>query len=107
MLDLEAVPHHYEEAVTLLANWHRDLEDASFTAYSFPDPQGASVRLLEVSDRFPSVDAIRPVRFGQSADFPFPSAVAQVASRDWQRIESGSLPLPEGWHFGDRRHVIV
>ena len=105
MINLEAVPTRYEDAVALLANWHRDREDLHFAAYSFPDPEGAAVRLVEVSSRFPSVDAVRPLHFGRSADFPFPSAVALVSIQNWDQIASGNLALPEGWSLQSARQV--
>jgi len=105
MLNLEAVPHRYEDAVALLANWHRDRDYAGFAAYSFPDPEGVVVQLVEVSDHFPSMDAVRPIRFGRSADFPFPSAVALVSVQDWAKILNGSLMLPEGWSLKDVQRV--
>ena len=105
MLNLEAVPRHYEDAVLLLANWHRERGDASFAAYSFPDPGGLVVRLVEVSDRFPIADTVRPLRFGRSADFPFASAVALVSVQDWANILSGSLMLPEGWSLQNVQRV--
>ena len=105
MLDLEAIPRHYEDAVLLLANWHRERGDAGFAAYSFPDPEGLVVRLVEVSDRFPATDAVRPIRFGRSADFPFASAVALVSIQDWANVLSGSLALPAGWSLRNVQQV--
>ncbi len=105
MLNLEAIPRHYEDAIVLLANWHRERDDADFAAYSFPDPEGAVVRLVEVSDRFPTTEAVRPIRFGRSADFPFPSAVALVSAQDWAKVLNGSLTLPEGWSLQDVQRV--
>jgi len=105
MVNLEVVPHSYSDAIALLAGWHQDRDDLGFAAYSFPDPEGEVVRLVEVSNLFPSVDAVRPIRFGRSADFPFPSAVALVSVRDWARILDGSLTLPEGWSLEDVQRV--
>ncbi len=105
MLDLEAVPNRYEDAVLLLANWHRDRDDRTFAAYSFPDPRGNEVRIVEVSERFPRTEEVRPVRFGRSAEFPFPSAVALVSAQDWLRVLSGFLTLPEGWPLEGHQKV--
>ena len=105
MLNLEAVPRYYEDAVVLLANWHQERGDANFAAYSFPDPEGLVVRLVEVSDHFPTADAVRPIRFGRSADFPFASAVALVSGQDWTKVLSGFLTLPEGWSLQNVQRV--
>lgn len=105
MLNLEAIPRTYENAVVLLARWHWERDDADFAAHSFPDPEGVTVRLVEVSKRFPTVDAVRPIRFGRSADFPFPSAVALVSPQSWANILGGSLTLPEGWSLEDVQRV--
>ncbi len=105
MLDLETVPRRYEDAVVLLAGWHRDREDANFTAYSFPDPDGLVVRLVEVSNQFPAADAVRPIHFGRSAEFPFLSAVALLSVQDWAKVRSGFLPLPAGWTLESARQI--
>ena len=97
MLNLEVTPYQYEDAVVLLASWHRERGNIGFAAYSFPDPEKIAVRLVEVSDYFPAADSVRPIHFGRSTDFPFPSAVALLSSQDWERVLNGSLSLPMGW----------
>lgn len=105
MLNLEAVPRHYDDAVALLANWHR--EGTGFAAYSFPDPEGVVVRLVEVSDRFPTLNAVRPIQFGRTLDFPFPSAVALLSAEDWANVQQGLLLLPSDWLLQDVQRVQI
>lgn len=79
MLNLEAVPRHY----------------------------GVIVRLVEISDRFPTLNAVRPIQFGRSLDFPFPSAVALLSAEDWANVQKGLLLLPSGWSLQDVQRVQI
>ncbi len=105
MLNLEVTPYQYEDAVMLLASWHRERGETGFAAYSFPDPERVAVRLVEVSANFPTTDSVRPIHFGRSADYPFPSAVALLSAQDWDKVLSGSLPLPAGWFLESVQQV--
>ena len=116
MVDLDAVPRTYDEAVRLLASWHAGLGD-DVVFYEVPDPDGRVVRLLEVSDIFPRGGAMRPdaegrmrpiipvFPLGPSADYPFRSEVAQITPDELDDVLSGHLPLSRPWDLSTRRRV--
>jgi hypothetical protein len=58
------------------------------------------VKLLEVNAAT-SPSGIVPVAF--TADpprVPYPSVIVEVTEEEYGRINTGSLPLPEGWSLG-------
>ena len=59
------------------------------------------VKLLEVNPET-STSGIIPIAFGPDPpQIPFPSIVIEVTEAEYERIRSGSLPLPDGWHLAD------
>jgi hypothetical protein len=62
------------------------------------------VKLLEVNPAT-SESGIFPIAF--SADpptIPFPSVVIEVTENELDKIQQGSLSLPDGWHLGEPLH---
>jgi hypothetical protein len=60
MSSTETIPSSYDEAVNTLARWHSGLRQTGLEIYSFPDPDGAVVRLVEVSGGVPRRGRARP-----------------------------------------------
>jgi len=100
----EDIPKTYEEAVRTLARWHLEGLDAA-EVYSFPDPAGETVRLVEVSPRFPASGEPYPFTFGRSKEFPFRSSVIQITPGEWRDVLSQRLALPAEWDVGSRQRV--
>ena len=108
MVDLDAVPRTYDEAVRLLASWHA-AGDEAVEFYEIPDPEGKVVRLIEVSDDFPpgSLDRRRPdgtfervipvYSFPPDVEFPFRHAYVQITSDEWRAALAGTLPFRDDW----------
>jgi hypothetical protein len=94
MIDLNAIPHTYDDAVESLAKWH---QADDIIVYHLPDPEKKIVRLVEVSQRFGDDEELRPIEMGESADFPFRSSVLLVSSADWDRVNREAKPMPTGW----------
>lgn len=105
MTPTDFVPTTYDEAVNTLSEWHAELDRPDLQIFSFPDPDGILVRLIEVSEEFPSSDQVRPITFGASKEFPFRSSVALATPAEWQKVLDGELLLPEGWNVEDRKRV--
>jgi hypothetical protein len=93
----EGVPASYQEAVETLARWHGEDEDPPVIIYSFDDPQEQTVRLLEVSEGFPTTGEAITWAFGQSPEFPYRSEVVMVTPEEWEQIKSGGFALPPQW----------
>jgi hypothetical protein len=59
------------------------------------------VKLLEVNPET-SPSGIFPIAFGPDPPrIPFPSVVIEVTEGEFEEINSGGLPLPEGWRLGE------
>jgi hypothetical protein len=102
---LEDVPNTYDQAVRTLAAWHGEEQDPPVEIYHFPDPQGRTIRFVEVSYIFPSTGKVAPVTMGASVEFPFRSSVALVSPEEWKAVLDGTISLPEGWKREDMAKV--
>ena len=102
MINLNEIPRSYEEAVNLLAAWHESEQGEAVRVLSLPDPNGQTVRFVEVSSDFGDGDQPRPIAMGASKDFPYRSEVILVSEGDWSRLKSG---LPDGWDLDQLKPV--
>jgi hypothetical protein len=105
MSQLDEIPKDYAAAVHKLAEWHTSEDLSDIEIYSFPDPGGQVVRLLEISDGFPSTGKVMAYSFGKSDEFPFRSQVAQITQDEWQSVQKGGMALPTGWDLNARVRV--
>lgn len=93
------------QTARILADAHRSFDPAIIRIVRLIDDaeQDASepIKLLQVNpDTSPS--GIVPIAFGADPPrVPFPSVVIEVTQGEFEKISSGSLPLPEGWHLGE------
>ena len=102
---LEEIPKTYEDAVLALARWHAEGHDQDMDVYSIPDPNKATVQLIEVSGVFPETGHLTPLAMGRSDDFPFKSCVALVTRSEWEYVQRGEIPMPEGWNLAEVEKV--
>ena len=105
MVDLGDIPKSYANAVQTLAKWHGEDDDGPWAICSFPDEDGQTVRLLEVSENVPESDTVMPLVIGPSGEFPFKSAVILLTPREWERVKTGELALPGGWGLKSQKQV--
>lgn len=63
------------------------------------DDPAEPVKLLEVNPDTPRAGVV-PIAFGAAPpEIPFPSVVIEVTEDELEDIQSGSLPLPNGWRL--------
>jgi hypothetical protein len=99
------------EIARKLAQAHRIFEPSISRIVQLVADQDADslepVKLLEVNpETFES--GIWPVVFGADPPrIPFPSVVIEVTEGEYQAIQAGSLPLPEGWRLGETLYPAV
>ena len=87
----------YPTAVRTLVDWHREGEQPPQRIFIFSDPDGQEVRLLEVTVLVPETGELYPIAFGATSELPYRTVVVQVTPDEWEAIEAGEIPLPEGW----------
>lgn len=103
--ETEGIPRTYADAVKILARWQCEGGPADVRAFSFPDPAGQLVRLVEVSEEFMPTGGIRPLTLRASRLFPFKSSVALASPDEWAAVEEGRLGLPGGWDHTTKEQV--
>jgi hypothetical protein len=82
-----------------LALAHREADPLTTRILYFPTAQEREVRLLEVSSELPPLGDALPFHYREAPEhgFPLPVALILLAEEDWRQVESGALPLPDGW----------
>jgi len=105
MATTDEIPKTYDQAIETLAHWHGEGGEEDLEIYSFPDPAGQVVQLLEISSAFAQKGQVVPWRMGRSEEFPFPSEVALITHHEWSEIHQGRLGLPEGWDWASKQKV--
>lgn len=59
------------------------------------------VKLLEVNPET-SPSGIFPIAFGPDPPrIPFSSVIVEVTEGEFEKINAGGMPLPEGWRLGE------
>jgi hypothetical protein len=103
---LEQIPSTYEQAVELLARWHREEVPSMVAIWSYDDPDEKVVRLLEVDELYAPEGEIWSYHFTASETFPFRTEVALVGPEDFAAAEAGTVSLPKGYQKVERRLVF-
>jgi hypothetical protein len=76
------------EFVESLAQLHFDADDEIEQIIWVKSDEERQIRLTE---------SVQAFRFAPSEDVPFPIYIADVRPTEWERIQGGDIPLPEGW----------
>lgn len=96
-------------AARVLAEAHRAEDPATSAVYLASDPQGAEIRLVEVSSSVESTGEVLPFRFRANPDrgIPVESVVVLLSEEEWGRVQRGDLRLPDGWGtFRDLQPIV-
>ena len=103
--DIQQIPQTYEEAVELLARWHREEVPSMVAIWAYDDPAREVVRLLEVDELYAPEGEIWSYHFPASETFPYRTEVALVGPEDFAASEAGTVPLPKNYRGAARRLV--
>jgi len=91
-----------------LAMKHYEIEDGLTTIFRLTDGadaqvvRGTPVKLLEVNVNTPEAGVI-PLGFGPApaSGIPYASIIIEVTPKEFEKIRSNELKLPEGWSIGE------
>ncbi len=86
-----------KEFVESLAQLHFEADDGIEQIIWVRSGDEKEIRLIEVSRTALPTESIQVFRFAPSEDVPFPIFITDVRPTEWERIQSGDIPLPEGW----------
>lgn len=92
-----------QEDLQALADAHSELDSGIVMIATIVSPEEFSedepVKLLEVNENSVAC-GIFPVSFGPGGQICHSSTIVDVTPSEFREIESGSLPLPDGWQVG-------
>jgi CheY-like chemotaxis protein len=86
-----------EDFVQRLAGLHFQIEQSIEQIVWVTIGDEKEIRLIEVNRTAPSTGSVEVFRFAPSKDVPFPMLVADLTPNEWDKVQSGAIPLPEGW----------
>lgn len=99
-----------ERRIKELVDYWFETDDQLDAVYQFEipdsDDEHVTVLLLQVTEATPtSPGEVVAYGFAPSKEFEFPLALAQVTPDEWRAINSGELPLPNGWSRDNIREI--
>jgi CheY-like chemotaxis protein len=96
---IELVPSNIvtKEFVESLARLHFETEESVEQIIWVRSDDDQEIRLIEVNRITLPTGDLQVFRFAPSEDVPFPQLIADVTPAEWDRIQSGEIPLPQGW----------
>lgn len=86
-----------EEFVQSLVQLHFQADDGIEQIVWVKSDEERQIRLIEINRTALPTESVQAFRFAPSEDVPFPIYIADVRPTEWERIQSGDIPLPEGW----------
>jgi hypothetical protein len=86
-----------EEFVKNLAQLHFEADDGIEQIIWMKGGEKKQIRLIEVNRTALPTESVEIFRFAPSEDVPFPILIADVRPTEWERIQNGDIPLPDGW----------
>lgn len=85
------------EFVEGLAQLHFETEESIEEIIWIRSGDEKKICLIEVNRTALPTGSVQVFRFAPSEDVPFPIYIADVRPTEWERIQSGDIPLPESW----------
>ena len=85
--------------VESLAKLHFSIDRGIEKIAWIKDDDDAEIRLIEVNRTALPGDSLLVFRSAPSEEVPFPMFIADVRPSEWERVQSGDIPLLEGWNI--------
>lgn len=89
--------HQIEDVVRRLVRSHFETEESIDQIIWVKDGEEREIRLIEINHDTLPTGSIETFYFAPSKDVPFPVRIADVTPKEWERVQSGDIPLPPGW----------
>ncbi|GAF97795.1 unnamed protein product, partial [marine sediment metagenome] len=86
-----------ESLVERLARRHFKTEDTVEAVVWLTGADETEIRLIEINRTALPSETLELFRFAPSEDVPFPTLIADVTPKDWDKIQRGDIALPQGW----------
>jgi hypothetical protein len=98
--------HNIEKAAAFLAQNNFEVEDGLERIVWLRHGAGDKLRLIEVNRNGFPTGRLEAYYFAPSEEVPFKTYLADVTPKEWQKILSGEIPLPEGWSLEGSREFL-
>ncbi len=90
-----------EEVVRRMAHAHFDIEEDVKRIIWFKDKARKEIHLLEVNLESPPEDLILTFYHKPTEEFPLPAIVGDITPEEWEKVQAGRIPLPQGWSLNE------
>ncbi len=98
--------HNLEKAVKFLVQDNFGVEDGLERIVWLRQGAGDEIRLIEVNCNGFPMGRVEAFYFAPFEQVPFETYLADVTPKEWQKILSGEIPLPEGWSLEGSREFL-
>jgi hypothetical protein len=98
--------HDIEKAVKFLAQNNFEVEDGLDRIVWLKHGAGDEIRLIEVNRNGFPTGRVEAFYFAPSEEVPFETYLSDITPKEWQKVVSGEIPLPEGWSLQDSREFL-
>jgi hypothetical protein len=110
--DKMSTNHVLEQFVATLVQEHFELEEDLEQIVWLKKGPPSEIRLLEVNRNTAATGMVEVFGFAPSADVPYPLRIAEITPDEWERVQNGTISLPESWSLEDaeiftREHVFA
>jgi len=90
-----------EEIVRRMAREHFDLEEGIERVIWVKNDGAREIHLIEVNrNTFPE-GKVLTFYLGATEEYPLPVRLADITPEEWDKIQSGLIPLPKGWSLNN------
>ncbi len=86
-----------DDAARELVAFHLEADPEVTEVFLAPDPEGAEIRLVEVTESMNTAGEILPLGHAPDEETPFRVVLVLLSPEDWQGCLDGRIELPEGW----------
>jgi hypothetical protein len=99
--------HHnnIEGVVEKIAREHFGLDESLQKVIWFKPDETQEINLLEINPITPPTGDVLSFYFPPSDDVPCHLYLAEVTPQEWQKVQQGEIPLPEGWSLANYKEL--
>jgi len=98
--------HDIEKAVKFLAQNNFEVEDGLERIIWLRHGAGDTIRLIEVNRNGFPTGRVEAFYFAPYEEVPFETYLSDITPKEWQKVLSGEIPLPDGWSLDDSKEFL-
>ncbi len=98
--------HDIEKSVKFLAQNNFEVEDGLDRIVWLRHGADDEIRLIEVNRNGFPTGRVEAFYFAPSEEVPFETYLSDITPKEWLKVLSGEIPLPEGWSLQDSKEFL-